>query len=86
MDTNINTFSVTDLRHKTNRVLKEAAEKGIVYLVRHSKTEAALVDLDYFNALREVYEDYLDTVEFDKTIKLKRISLDKRKKTSRKMV
>lgn len=77
--TNIDIFSVTDLRHKTNKVLKEASEKGIVYLMRHSKAEAAIVNIAYFNALREVYEDYLDILEYDKTIGLKRIPLEKHK-------
>ena len=86
MDTNFNTYSVTDLRHKTNRILKDAAERGFVYLVRHSKTEAALVDVKYLNALREVYEDYLDTLEFDKTIKLKKIPLEKHKKARTKQL
>ena len=77
MDTSSVTFSVTDLRHKTNKVLKMASEKGFVYLIRRSKTEAAVVDIGYLNALREAYEDYLDTLEFDKTIDLKRIPLSK---------
>jgi prevent-host-death family protein len=72
----MDTFSVTDLRHKTNIVLKRVAEKGMVYLVRHSKSEAAIVDAAYFNALKEAYENYLDTMEFDRTISLKRIPLE----------
>jgi PHD/YefM family antitoxin component YafN of YafNO toxin-antitoxin module len=84
MSNYIDTYSVTDLRHKTNEILKLASAKGMVYLVRRSKTEAAIVDLDYLNALREAYEDYLDTLEFDKTIKLKKISLEKHKQSYRK--
>lgn len=78
MDTSIVTFSVTDLRHKTKKVLKEAGERGYVFLLRHSKAEAALVDINYLAALQEAYEDYLDTLEFDKTIGLKRIPLKSR--------
>lgn len=85
MNINNDTYSVTDLRHKTNEVLKQAAEQGFVYLIRHSKAEAALVDLKYLSALREVYEDFLDIAEFDKTISLKRIPLETHKKLHKKM-
>lgn len=80
MNTNIDTFSITDLRHKTSEVLKNAAEKGIVYLLRNSKTEAAIVDINYLKALEDAYEDYLDMLEYDKTINMKRISLSQHKK------
>jgi len=80
MNTNIDTYSVTDLRHRTSEVLKKVAAGGLVYLVRNSKAEAAMIDVDYLSALRQAYEDYLDTLEFDKTITLKRIPLEKHKK------
>lgn len=80
MITPLNTFSVTDLRHKTNKVLKAAENTGVVYLVRRSKTEAAVVNLDYLAALQEAYEDYLDTLEFDQTKSLKRTPLGEHKK------
>lgn len=80
MNTNIDTFSITDLRHKTSEILRQVASKGFVYLVRHSKTEAAVVDAQYLNALKEAYEDYLDILEYDQTIDLKRISLIQHKK------
>jgi prevent-host-death family protein len=81
MYTNTNTFSVTDLRHKTSKVLEGAAKKKIVYLLRHSKPKAAVVDIDYLRALQKAYEDYMDTLEFDKTIGLKRVSLKKHQKS-----
>ena len=80
MNTNIGTFSVTDLRHRTSEVLRKVASQGLVYLVRHSRPEAAVIDLDYLEALQEAYEERLDIAEFDKTLKLKRISLDEHKK------
>lgn len=80
MNTNIDIFSVTDLRHKTNEVLKQVASKGMVYLMRHSKAKAAVVDIEYLEALREAYEDYLDIIEYDQTIDLKRVPLEKHKK------
>lgn len=70
-----NTFSVTDLRQKTTKVLKEVKDTGFVYVLNRSKTEAALVDIDYLTALQEAYEDQMDVVEFDKTVGLKRIPL-----------
>lgn len=80
MNTLDDTFSVTDLRHKTSKILDRVADKGIVYLVRHSKTEAALVDMEYLVALQQAYENYIDTLEFDETVTLKRIPLSKHKK------
>lgn len=80
MNTSIATFSVTDLRHKTSKILKEIKEKGYVYIIQRSKTAAAIVDINYLNALKEVYEDYLDILEFDKTVGLKRIPLEDHKK------
>jgi len=81
MDTSNVTYSITDLRHKTSKVLKDALEKGYVNLIHRSKTKAAIVDIEYFKALQESYEDYLDTLEFDKAIKEKgRISLSEYKK------
>lgn len=81
MNTTIATSTITDLRHKTNKVLLQAEEKGYVYLLRRSKLTAAVVDIKYLTALQEAYEDYLDTLEFDKTIKLKRTPLVKTKKS-----
>ena len=81
MNTLIDTFSVTDLRHKTSKVLKEVEKKGFIYLLRRSRPEAAIVNINYLKALQESYEDYLDTIEFDQTIKLKRVSLTKHKKS-----
>ena len=80
MDTNISTFSITDLRQNTLDVLKAASENGFAYLVKHSKPHAAVVDIGYLQALQEAYEDYLDTLEFDHTINLKRIPLKAHKR------
>lgn len=76
MDTNIDTYSITDLRHKTNKVLSTVASKGIAYVIRHSKATAAVINIDYLNALTQAYEDYCDIVEFDRTIGLKRVPLE----------
>jgi prevent-host-death family protein len=81
MNTSIATYSITDLRHKTSALLKEAGSRGYVYLVRRSKPTAAIVDLAYLAALQEAYEDYLDTLEFDATIGQKRLSLEEHKKS-----
>ena len=84
MDTSNVTYSVTDLRHKTSKVLKDALELGYVSLVHRSKTKAALVDIEYLKALQEAYEDYLDTLEFDKTIILKKVPFEKHLKAYKK--
>lgn len=80
MDTSIATFSVTDLRHKTNKVLKEAVQRGYAYLLRRSKPAAAIVDIEYLAALQEFYEDSLDIAEFDHTVQLPRIPLGEHKR------
>ena len=76
MYTTNNTFSVTDLRHKTLEVLREVKNSGYVHLINRSKTEAAIVDIDYLNALQEAYEDQMDIQEYKETVGLKRISLE----------
>lgn len=80
MNANIGSFSVTDLRHKTSEVLEQAESQGFVYVFRHSKPQAAVIELNYLLALQEAYEDYLDTLEFDRTINLKKVSFANHKK------
>ena len=72
-------FSITDLRLNPLKVLAEAKTRGFAYLLRRSKAEAAIVDIDYLNALQDAYEDSLDTIEFDQTVSLKRIPLSRHK-------
>ncbi len=79
MNTQTNTFSVTDLRHKTSQILQKVQDSGIVFVVQHSKIKAAVVDPEYLDALQKAQEDYLDILEFDQTIDLPRISLEKHK-------
>lgn len=80
MYTQNNTYSITDLRQKTSKVLKDAEEKGVIYVLYRSKVKAALVDAAYLEALQQSHEDYLDMLEFDQTIKLPRIPLAEHKK------
>lgn len=80
MDTSIATFSVTDLRHKTNAVLKETLTKGYAFVVRHSKPAVAVVDVNYLEALQEAHEEYLDVLEYDATAGLPRMTLAEHKK------
>ena len=75
MNTIMNTFSITDLRQNTLEVMKMANQNGVAYLFKHSRPQAALVDINYLKSLQDAYEDYLDTVEFDQTVKQKKISL-----------
>lgn len=80
MNTQNSTFSVTDLRHKTSRVLQKAQDNGVVFVVQHSRIKAAVVDPEYLATLQKTHEDYLDILEFDQTIGLPRISLKKHKR------
>lgn len=84
MDTNIGTFSVTDLRHNTSKILEAAQRDHIVYVVSHSKPKAAIISAEYLRALQQAHEDYLDTLEYDETVNQKRISLDQYKKRRQK--
>lgn len=77
MYTNLNTYSVTDLRQKTSKVLSDATNHGFVNIMQNSKPKAVVVNPQYLFALQEAYENYLDTIEFDKTINLKRTPLKK---------
>ncbi len=61
----MDTYSITDLRHKTSDVLAAAKQLGYVSVVKNSQKNAYVVDAKYFLALQEAYEDYLDMVEFD---------------------
>lgn len=61
----MNTYSVTDLRHKTNDVLAAAKQMGYVSVVKNSQSNTYIVDAKYFQALQEAHEDYLDMLEFD---------------------
>lgn len=63
------TYSITELRHKTSEVLAAAKKSGYVSVLKNSKRDAYIVDPNYFLMLREAYEDYLDEREYDKAIK-----------------
>lgn len=81
MYTNINTYSVTDLRQKTAKVLADVLKGGVGYIIKNSKPQFALVDIEYLKTLQEAYEDYLDVIEFDKRSKEKTISWKDYKKS-----
>lgn len=84
MNTIPNTLSVTDLRRKSAQVLKNLEEEKFFLLLQNSKPKGALVDLEYLKMLQETFEDYLDTLEFDKTINLKRIPFSQHQKKYKK--
>lgn len=62
----MDTFSVTDLRHKTNNVLSAAKQYGYVPVLKNSQYDAIIVDPKYFSALQDALQDYLDILEYDK--------------------
>lgn len=76
MDTLSATFTVTDLRKKTKKVMKAAEESGYVHIFHRSRAKVSLIDSAYLKVLQSAYEDYLDTLEFDRTVNLKRIPLE----------
>ncbi len=77
MHTNLNTYSVTDLRQKTSKILNEVSNYGSVNIMQNSKPKAVVISPQYLFALQEAYEDYLDILEFDETINLKRTPFKK---------
>lgn len=81
-----NSFSITDLRQKTLDVVKAAQAVGYVQIIHNSKAKVALVDSAYLAALQEAYEDQMDVKEFDRTIGLPTITLEKylKKRSARK--
>ena len=78
------TLTVTDLRRKSAWALNNLNEEKLFLLLQNSKPKGALVDLQYLKMLQTAYEDYLDVLEFDKTINEKTISWKEYKKESRK--
>ena len=64
----MNTFSITDLRHKTLDVVNAAKANGYVHIIQNSKADIAIVDSQYLLSLQEAYEDNMDTIEFDRTV------------------
>ena len=78
------TLTVTDLRRKSAWALNNLNEEKLFLLLQNSKPKGALVDLEYLKMLQTAYEDYLDILEFDKTINEKTISWKEYKKESRK--
>lgn len=72
----MNMYSVTDLRQKTTRVIESALINNYVHIIQNSKSKVALVDSGYLRMLQESYEDYLDTLEYDRTVNLPRITLE----------
>ena len=78
------TLTVTDLRRKSAWALNNLNEEKLFLLLQNSKPKGVLVDLEYLKMLQEAYEDYLDVLEFDKTINEKTISWKEYKKESKK--
>ena len=72
----MNTYSITDLRQRTLEVVNAASALGYVQIIQNSKAKVAVVDSGYLAALQEAHEDYLDTLEFDRTVNLPTITLE----------
>lgn len=72
----MNIYSITDLRQKTTKVIASALANSYVHIIQNSRSKVALVDSEYLKMLQEAYEDYVDTLEYDRTVNLPRISLE----------
>lgn len=79
-----NSTTVTELRRKSASILKTLADEKFLLLIQNSKPKGALVDLEYLKMLQEAYEDYLDILTFDQTIREPTIPWQKHKEKSAK--
>lgn len=61
--TSQNTKNITDLREKTQQVLKDANRYGLIYLMQRSDPKAVLLSLDEFKRIQEMLEDYQDELD-----------------------
>lgn len=60
----LNTFTTTELRNNIPKALNEVEEKDeAFYIISRSRPKAVLLNVDYFNKLREMIEDYKDIVD-----------------------
>ncbi|MFH1895882.1 MAG: type II toxin-antitoxin system prevent-host-death family antitoxin [bacterium] len=74
------TISVTDLRRRSAYALEEARNNNIVLVIQNSVPKAALVSLDYLKNLQGVYENFIDTMSFNRHKNDPTISWEKAKK------
>lgn len=58
-----NVKTVTDMRTKTQNVLKSVSEQGIAYIFDRSKPKAVIIDIDSFAHLQNIIEDYYDLID-----------------------
>jgi len=70
--TKYNTKTITEIRENTLGVLRDAAEKGLVYVTHHSKPQAVIIDIDEFVSMQEMLEDYQDLQDARKLSRQKR--------------
>ena len=64
MITKENTLSVSTLRQNTAEVLRKIDQtEEPLYIFRRSEPAAVLLDIDHFNFLEGVLEDFLDSQE-----------------------
>lgn len=76
------TITTTDLRRNSAQILASLNQEKLYLLMQNSKPAGALVDLEYLKMLQEIFEDYLDTLAFDKAINEPTISWKTYKKRS----
>ncbi len=66
----MNTVSVTDLRQDATNILNRVvATQEPTYIIQNSKTQVVILDAEYYGALQEALEDYLDGLDAQEALK-----------------
>lgn len=61
--TKLNTFTITDMRENALKLLRKAEKKfGPLYIFYRSKPRAVLLNLEEYEKLRDLAEEYLDSL------------------------
>ena len=71
---------ITQARGKLGDLAKQAENGHYIILTKGGLPKAVLLNYAYHQALEESYQDYLDVLEYDQTIGLKRIPLSTHKR------
>lgn len=62
--TKSNTYTITDMRENALKLLKKAEKKfGPLYIFYRSQPKAVLLNLEEYEKLRDLAEDYLDSLK-----------------------
>jgi|SRR3989344_445760 len=66
----MNTVSITDLRQDATKVLNQVEDsQEPTYILQNSELKAVLLDVQYYEALQEALEDFMDGLESREAMK-----------------